>query len=156
MFKNFFQEFKNFAVKGNMIDLAIGIIIGAAFNKIVDVLVKKIITPPLGFLTTGIDLVDLEIVLAEPVLAADGTVTSPGVVVGYGYLIEALIDFLIVALTLFFVIRVINSLKEKAEDEKNSEVPTPKDIQLLSDIRDEMRRINGGAVGATNETPATD
>lgn len=147
MFKNFTQEFKNFAVKGNMIDLAIGIIIGAAFNKIVDVLVKKIITPPLGYLTAGIDMTELEIVLSKPVVAADGTVTTPGVVIGYGFLIEAMIDFLIVALTLFFVIRIINGLKEKAEDEKNPEVPTPKDIQLLSDIRDEMRKMNGGGTG---------
>jgi large conductance mechanosensitive channel len=154
MFKNSIREFKNFAVKGNMVDLAIGIIIGAAFNKIVDVLVKKIIAPPLGYLTSGIDLTELQLVLAEPVVAADGTVTSPGVVVGYGFLIEAMIDFLIVAITLFFVIRLINSLKEKAEDEKNEEVPTPKDIQLLSDIRDEMRKMNGGAAGKRAEASA--
>jgi len=153
MFKNFIQEFKNFAVKGNMIDLAIGIIIGAAFNKIVDVLVKKIIMPPLGYLTTGVDMTDLELVLSEPVTAADGTITSPGVVIGYGFLLEAMMDFLIVALTLFFVIRLINSLKDKAEDEQNLEVPTPKDIQLLSDIRDEMRRMNGGATAMPKEAP---
>ena len=138
----FINEFKKFAVKGNMIDLAIGIIIGAAFNKIVDVLVKQIITPPLGYLTAGVDMSDLAIVLKEPVKAADGTVTDPGVVIGYGLLLEAFIDFFIVALTLFFVVRLLNSLKEKAEDEKNPTVPTPKDIQLLSEIRDEMKRMN--------------
>lgn len=153
MFKNFVQEFKNFAVKGNMIDLAIGIVIGAAFNKIVDVMVKKIIMPPLGYLTAGVDMTELKLVLSEPVKAADGTITSPGVVIGYGFLLEAMMDFLIVALTLFFVIRLINSLKEKAEDEKNSEVPTPKDIQLLSDIRDEMRKMNGGTTTKQAETP---
>lgn len=153
MFNNFVQEFKNFAVKGNMIDLAIGIIIGAAFNKIVDVLVKNIIMPPLGYLTAGVDMTDLELVLSEPVKAADGTITSPGIVIGYGFLLEAMMDFMIVALTLFFVIRLINSLKEKAEDEQNSEVPTPKDIQLLSDIRDEMRKMNGGATAVTKEAP---
>lgn len=146
---NFLQEFKNFAVKGNMVDLAIGIIIGAAFNKIVDVIVKKIIMPPLGFLTAGVDMSDLELVLKAPETAADGTVIDSGVVIGYGALIEALTDFLIVALTLFFVIRLINALKEKAEDEKNNSVPTPKDIQLLSEIRDEMRKMNGGRVNAT-------
>jgi len=155
MFSNFVQEFKNFAVKGNMIDLAIGIIIGAAFNKIVDVLVKKIITPPLGYLTAGVDLTNLHFVLSPPVTAADGTVTSPGVVIGYGFLLEAMLDFFIVALTLFFVIRVINSLKEKAEDENDSEVPTPKDIQLLSDIRDEMRIMNGGAPTDQKSAPVS-
>lgn len=143
----FWQEFKNFAVKGNMVDLAVGIIIGAAFNKIVDVLVKQIIMPPLGYLTAGVDMSELAWVLSAPTTNEAGEVTDPGVVIGYGALIEATVDFLIVALTLFFVIRVVNSLKEKAEDEKNPEVPTPKDIQLLSDIRDEMRRMNGGAAG---------
>ena len=138
---NFLQEFKNFAVKGNMVDLAIGIVIGAAFNKIVDVLVKKIIMPPLGYLTAGVDMTDLELVLKEPVKAADGTVTDPGVVIGYGFFLEAMMDFLIVALTLFFVIKFINALKDKAENEKDPTVPTPKDIQLLSDIRDEMRKL---------------
>jgi len=141
---NFVQEFKKFAVKGNMVDLAVGIIIGAAFNKIVDALVKKIIMPPLGYLTAGIDIADMKIVLAEPTTAADGTILEPGVVIGYGAFLEAMLDFLIVALTLFFVIRFINSLKERAEDEGNKTVPTPKDIQLLSEIRDEMKRMNGG------------
>jgi large conductance mechanosensitive channel len=138
----FLEEFKNFAVKGNMVDLAIGIVIGAAFNKIVDVLVKKIIMPPLGYLTAGVDMAELELVLKDPVLAADGTVTDPGVVIGYGFFLEAMMDFLIVALTLFFVIKFVNALKEKAENEKDETVPTPKDIQLLSDIRAEMRKMN--------------
>ncbi len=138
----FLQEFKNFAVKGNMIDLAIGIVVGAAFNKIVDVLVKKIIMPPLGYLTAGVDMKELELVLKDPILAADGTVTDPGVVIGYGFFLEAMMDFLIVALTLFFVIKFINALKDKAENEKDETVPTPKEIQLLADIREEMRKMN--------------
>lgn len=149
--KSFFAEFKKFAVKGNMIDLAIGVVIGAAFNKIVDVLVKKIITPPLGYLTAGVDLADMNWVLKPPVVAADGSVTEPGVVIGYGAFLEAMMDFFIVALTLFIVIKAVNSLKEKAEDEGNKSVPTPKDIQLLSEIRDEMKRMNAGpAAGAVS------
>ena len=138
----FFQEFKKFAVKGNMIDLAIGIIIGAAFNKIVDVLVKQIISPPLGLLTAGVELGGLKWVIRAPEQAADGTVIDPGVVIGYGLFLEALMDFFIVALTLFVVIRFLNSLKERAEDEKNATVPTPRDIQLLAEIRDEMRAVS--------------
>ena len=139
----FIQEFKKFAVKGNMIDLAVGIIIGAAFNKIVDVLVKQIITPPLGFLTAGVDIADLKWILVAPEKAADGSVIDPGVVIGYGLFIQAMIDFLIIALTLFVIIRTVNALKDKAEDEGNKTVPTPKDIQLLSEIRDEMKALNG-------------
>ena len=150
--KNFFNEFKKFAVKGNMIDLAIGVVIGAAFNKIVDVLVKSIITPPLGYLTAGVNLVDMHWVLKAPVKAVDGTIIDPGVILGYGAFVEAMMDFLIVALTLFIVIKAVNTLKEQAEDEANQTVPTPKDIELLSEIRDEMRRMNGGA---EKEAPTT-
>lgn len=146
----FLAEFKKFAVKGNMIDLAIGVVIGAAFNKIVDVLVKQIITPPLGYLTTGIELADLAWVIRSPETNEAGEVVDPGVVIGYGLFLEALIDFLIVAFTLFLIIRLINSLRERAEDPKDKTVPTPKDIQLLTEIRDEMKRMNGPA----NQTPA--
>lgn len=136
----FFNEFKKFAIKGNMVDLAIGVIIGAAFNKIVDTLVKQIITPPLGYLTSGTDISDLQWVLRAPV-REDGEVIDPGVVIGYGLFLEALIDFFIIALTIFVVIKFINSLRNQAEDEENTEVPTPKDIQLLSDIKKEMKAL---------------
>ena len=138
----FFTEFKKFAVKGNMIDLAVGVVIGASFNKIVDVLVKQVITPPLGYLTTGIEMSNLAWVITEPVTGADGEIVDPGVVIGYGLFLETLIDFLIIALVLFLIIRGINVLREEAEEPKNQTVPTPKDIQLLTDIRDEMRRMN--------------
>ncbi len=150
----FFHEFKKFAVKGNMIDLAIGIIIGAAFNRIVDVLVKQIIMPPLGYLTAGVDLGDLKWVIADPNLAADGSVLSPGIIIGYGKFIEAMMDFGIVALTLFVVIRFINSLKDQSEDEGNEVVPTPKDIQLLSEIRDEMKKFNNDPPAAPQREAA--
>ncbi|WP_116126262.1 large-conductance mechanosensitive channel protein MscL [Lewinella sp. IMCC34183] len=147
----FLAEFKKFAVKGNMIDLAVGVVIGAAFNKIVDVLVKQIITPPLGYLTAGIELANLQWVIRAPTVGEDGEVIDPGVIIGYGLFLEAMIDFLIVAFTLFVIIRFINSLREKAEDPGNVTVPTPKDIQLLTDIRDEMRRMNA----PENRAPTT-
>ena len=145
----FFTEFKKFAVKGNMIDLAVGVVIGASFNKIVDVLVKQVITPPLGYLTTGIEMSELAWVIKEPKTGPDGEVIDPGVVIGYGLFMETLIDFFIIALVLFVIIRGINSLRERAEDPGNAEVPTPKDIQLLTDIRDEMRRMNEAPPAAT-------
>jgi large conductance mechanosensitive channel len=133
-----YQEFKEFAIRGNMVDLAIGIIIGAAFNKIVDALVKHVITPPLGYLTRGTAISDRKWVLREAVKDGD-KVIDPGVVIGYGIFVEAMIDFFIVALTVFVVVRLINALRNKAEDENNKEVVTPKNIQLLADIRDEMK-----------------
>ena len=150
----FLTEFKKFAVKGNMIDLAVGVVIGAAFNKIVDVLVKQVISPPLGFLTAGIEMHDLAWVLKAPETNAAGEVVDPGVVIGYGLFLEAMIDFLIIALTLFIVIRFINSLRDKAEDAGDKTVPTPKDIQLLTDIREEMRKMNGSAPDGPPADPA--
>ena len=136
------QEFKEFAVKGNMIDLAIGVIIGAAFNKVVDVLVKNVLTPPLGYLTSGTDISDFKFVISEAVLDAQGAVAEKEVAVEYGLLIEAFIDFFIVAMTIFIVVKGINILRRNAEDETNKSVPTPKDIQLLSEIRDQMQKTN--------------
>lgn len=138
----FIQEFKEFAVKGNMIDLAIGVVIGAAFNKIVDTLVKHVVTPPLGYLTSGTDISDLQLVIREPNLDAAGNIIDPGVIVKYGMFLEACIDFLIIAFTIFLVVKAINTLRRDAEDESNAKVPTPKDIELLADIRDQMKETN--------------
>lgn len=126
--KSFIKEFKDFAVKGNMIDMAVGIIIGTAFNAVVNTLVKKVVMPPLSLLTDDVNLSERKYILRE---AVDET---SEVAIGYGELIEVLIDFLIIALTIFVVIKFINRFKKKAEDPKNKEVETPKNIELLSNI----------------------
>ncbi len=136
------QDFKEFAVKGNMVDLAIGVIIGASFNKLVDTLVKNVITPPLGFLTSGVDIGDMQWVLRAPETNPAGEVVRQGVIIQYGLFLEACIDFFIVAFTIFIVVKGINALRNKAEDEKNTEIPTPKNIQLLAEIRDQMSKTN--------------
>lgn len=125
-----------------MVDLAIGVIIGAAFNKIVDTLVKNVLTPPLGYLTSGSDIADWELVLKPQETNAAGEVIQEGVIIKYGIFLEACFDFLIIAITIFLVLKGINSLRRDAEDEENTEVPTPKNIQLLSDIRSEMKKTN--------------
>jgi len=134
--KNFLQEFKSFAVKGNMIDMAIGIIIGTAFNNVVNVLVKKVVMPPLSLLTDGVQLANKNVILR------DATETSEAVVVGYGEMFEALVDFLIIALTIFVVVKFINRFKTKAEDPKNKTVETPKNIELLSNLERLMEEQN--------------
>jgi len=134
--KNFFKEFKNFAVKGNMVDMAIGIIIGASFNAVVNTLVKKIIMPPLSVLTGGVDFSDLKLVLQE------GTEYVPEVAIAYGELFNVLIDFLIVALTIFIVIKGMNRFRIQAEDVTNEKVETPKNIELLSKIEKLMQEQN--------------
>ncbi len=126
--KNFFNEFKNFAVKGNMVDMAIGIIMGTAFNAIVNALVKNVFMPPLGMLTGGASLADQKYILRE---AAEGI---EEVAIGYGVFLEALIDFLIIGLTVFVVIKAMNRFKKKADNPADKEVETPKDIELLSNI----------------------
>lgn len=124
----FFQEFKNFAIKGNMIDMAVGIIIGTAFNNVVSTIVKKIVMPPLSLLTDGVKFSDKKYILRE---ASD---TAEAVAIGYGELIEVLIDFFIIAFTIFLVIKFINRFKRKSENPQDKSVETPKDIQLLSNI----------------------
>ena len=134
--KNLFKEFKNFAVKGNMIDMAIGIIIGTAFNNVVNVLVKKIVMPPLSLLTDGVNLANKKMILR---VAMDG---SEEVTIGYGEFLEVMIDFAIVAFTIFIVLKFINRFKDKAEDPDNIEVKTPKQIELLSNLEKLMTEQN--------------
>lgn len=140
--KKFWDDFKAFAIKGNMIDLAIGVVIGAAFNKIIDALVKGLISPPLGYLTGGIDLGDKVWVVVNPTIDAAGkAIEGSGLVIKFGMVLENGIDFLIIALTIFIVLRLIKNLRDKAEDENDKSVPTPKDIQLLAEIRDGINSI---------------
>ena len=104
------KDFKDFAVKGNMIDMAVGIIIGASFNAIVNVLVKNIILPPLSLLSDGISFGEKKIVLRE------ASSTAAQVSIDYGLLIETVLDFLIVGFTIFIVVKFINKLKNQAND----------------------------------------
>ena len=137
-----FKEFKEFAVKGNMMDMAIGIIIGAAFNKVIDVLVKKVIMPPLSLMTDGLDFQDQKYVLREEVKNIEGILTTSEVAIEYGTLFETMLDFLIVGLTVFIVVKAMNRLRVKAHDTKDETVVTPKDIELLSNLKDLMEEQN--------------
>jgi len=128
MMRKFYKEFKDFALKGNMIDMAIGIIIGVAFNNVVNTLVKKVIMPPLSLLSSGVSLKNQRIVLRN------ATESAEEVAIGYGELIEVLIDFVIIALAIFMVVKLMNRVRRKADDPTNKEVETPKNIELLSNI----------------------
>ena len=137
------QEFKNFAVKGNMVDIAIGVIIGAAFQDVIDVIVKKIMLPPLSLLTDGVNFSNRKILLKDAYTKPDGTSVEE-VAIGYGDLITVMIDFLLIAIVVFIVVKLINSLRAKSEDEKNPTVETPKNIQLLarmSELLEEQNKI---------------
>ena len=124
------QEFKSFAIRGNVVDMAVGIIIGAAFGKIVSSLVADVITPPLGLVIGGIDFSGLAVTLSSG---------PPAVVLSYGKFLQSLFDFAIVAFAIFLLVKGINRLKRK-EAEAPSAPPTPsKEEQLLTEIRDLLK-----------------
>ncbi len=121
------KEFKEFAMRGNVVDMAVGIIIGAAFGKIVSSLVNDVIMPPIGMLMGGMDFSSLAVALGEGEGAAS---------INYGVFINTVLDFLIVAIAIFMVIKAMNTLKKK-EEEKPAEPPKPsKEEELLTEIRD--------------------
>ena len=127
------KEFKEFAVKGNVVDLAVGVLIGAAFGKIVTSLVTDIIMPPIGLLLGGIDFKDLKIHL-KPAVGK-----TPEVAINYGVFINTAIDFIIVAFVIFIVIKGINAMKRKEEIAEEAAAPAPeptKEELLLTEIRD--------------------
>ncbi|WP_313286557.1 large-conductance mechanosensitive channel protein MscL [Stutzerimonas kunmingensis] len=131
------NEFKAFAVRGNVVDMAVGIVIGAAFGKIVSSFVDGVIMPPLGLLIGGVDFSDLAIVLKDAVGEA------PAVVLRYGAFIQTVVDFVIIAFAIFMAIKAINHLKRK-EAEAPSVPPAPsKEELLLTEIRDLLKEQRG-------------
>lgn len=140
--KKVFEEFKKFAMRGNVVDMAVGIIIGGAFGKIVSSLVGDIIMPAVGVLVGGVNFSDLKIVLKQAVM--DGTtVVTPEVAINYGNFIQVIFDFLIIAFAVFMFMKGINALNRKKE-EKPAAPPAPAaDIQLLTEIRDLLKKQAG-------------
>jgi large conductance mechanosensitive channel len=132
-------EFKEFTVKGNVVDLAVGVIIGGAFGKITTSLVNDVIMPPIGLLLGGSDMAKKAIVLRPEVKDALGKVTEPGAVLKYGVFINAVFDFLLVAVVVFALIKLINYARRTAPA---APPPTPSEA-LLTEIRDLLRQRTG-------------
>mgnify|MGYP001315194344 FL=1 len=130
------KEFKEFAIKGNMIEMAVGIVIGASFNSVVDVLVKNVLLPPLSLLSDGVNFQEKKITLREK------SSHLSEVSIDYGLLINTLVDFLIVGFTIFIIVKFFNTLKRKSEDIGESSIETPKNIVLLTEIRDYLDKIS--------------
>ena len=150
--KNFINEFKKFAMRGNVIDLAVGMIIGSAFGKITTSLVNDVIMPAVSMLMGGVDFTQWKIVLKEAVMAADGvTVEVAEIAVKYGNLIAVIVDFIILAFAIFCMVKAINTMREKAEALKKKEEeavveeeapaePEPSaEEKLLMEIRDLLK-----------------
>ncbi len=132
-------EFKEFAMRGNVIDLAVGVVIGAAFGKIVTALVDNVIMPPIGLLIGGVDFSDLAITLKQASVDAAGEVV-PAVEIGYGTFLNALIQFIIVAFAIFMVVKAINRLNRKEEAAPEAPAEPSEDVLLLREIRDSLKR----------------
>ena len=135
-----FKEFKEFALRGNMIDLAIGVVIGAAFGKVVTSLVNDVIMPPIGLITGGVDFSDKAIHLHDATVDAEGKVVKHAVDLTYGKFINTLVDFLIVAIAIFIVIKLMNAAARKKPAPAGEPPPLTLDQQLLTDIRDSLKQ----------------
>ena len=140
---SFIQDFKAFALKGNVVDMAVGVIIGGAFGKIVTSVVNNIIMPPVGFLTGGVDFTDLKVTLKEAVVEGENVV-SEAVTLNYGQFIQDVVDFLIIAFCIFLMIKGIAKLTRKKEEEAAAEpAPDPEpsaEEKLLTEIRDLLKK----------------
>ena len=136
------KEFKEFAIKGNMFDMAIGIIIGTAFNKLVSSLVKDILMPPFGYVLGKADFNDMKYVIQSQITDDNGKMVKEVISVNFGTFLSLTLDFLLIAITIFFVIKLFNVLRKEAEDVNEKSVPTPKNIELLSEIRDLLKFQN--------------
>ncbi|WP_449446413.1 large-conductance mechanosensitive channel protein MscL [Thermomonas brevis] len=133
------SEFREFAMRGNVIDLAVGVVIGGAFGKIVTALVDKVIMPPIGLLVGGVDFSKLAITLKAASVDAAGKEIPP-VVLAYGEFINAVIQFVIVAFAIFMVVKAINRLHKKPEEAPAAPAAPPEDILLLREIRDALKK----------------
>lgn len=133
------KEFKEFAMRGNVLDLAIGVIIGAAFGKIVSAFVDKVIMPPIGILLGKVNFVDLKMVLQKAIMDGE-KVIEPEVAIGYGAFMQTIIDFVIIAFCIFIVIKIYQSAVRKEESAPPPPAPPTKEQVLLTEIRDLLQQ----------------
>lgn len=132
----FIAEFKEFALKGNVVDLAVGVIIGGAFGNIVTSLIENVIMPPVGLVMGGVDFSQLAVTLK----AAEGD--APAVLWKYGAFVQTVVDFIVLAFCIFAIVKVMNSWKRTAEEGPPEPEETPVDVQLLTEIRDLLKEKN--------------
>lgn len=137
---SFIKEFKTFAMKGNVVDMAVGIVIGGAFGKIVSSFVNDVLMPPLGMLLGGADFKSFKWILKEDVLSEAGEVIEKGATINYGMFIQTAIDFIIIAFAIFIMIKAMNSMKKKEEAAPAAPPAPTKEEVLLTEIRDILKQ----------------
>ena len=135
------KEFKEFAMRGNVLDMAVGIVIGGAFGKIVSSFVEDILMPPIGVLLGGVNFSDLKIVFKQAVMDGENVVT-PEVALRYGNFIQVIFDFLIITFAIFMLIKAVNKFNKKKEEAPAAPEAPPADVQLLTEIRDLLQKKN--------------
>ena len=138
---SFVKEFKEFAMRGNVLDMAVGIVIGGAFGKIVSSFVEDILMPPIGVLLGGVNFTDLKIVFKQAVMDGENVVT-PEVALRYGNFIQVIFDFLIIAFAIFMLLKAVNKFNKKKEEAPAAPEAPPADVQLLTEIRDLLQKKN--------------
>lgn len=146
-YKGYLKEFKEFAVKGNVLDLAVAVVIGGAFGKIVSSFVSDIIMPPIGLLLGGINLNDLKIVLKKAQTAAEPLLAKPEIALNIGKFLQNVFDFLVIAFTVFLMVKFITRLKNNlekvidiTEEEKAAEEKVSEELKILTEIRDILKK----------------
>ncbi|MDF9830190.1 large-conductance mechanosensitive channel protein MscL [Parabacteroides sp. PF5-6] len=136
---NMLKEFKDFAMRGNVVDMAVGIILGGAFGKIVSSLVADVIMPAIGLFVGGVNFTDLKVTLKQAIVEG-GQEVAPAVTINYGQFLQVTFDFIIIAFAIFLMVKGINALHKKKEEEKPAApAAPPADIQLLTEIRDLLK-----------------
>jgi len=136
----FIKEFKEFSTRGNVMQLAVGIIIGSAFGKIVSSLVADIVMPPIGYIVGGIKFTDLKLWLKDAVVDSTGKVTKEAITLNIGNFIQAVFDFLLIAVVIFLMVKIINSLNRKKPEEPAAPKGPSEEVLLLSEIRDLLKK----------------
>ena len=134
------KEFKAFAMRGNVVDMAVGIVIGGAFGKIIASFVSDVLMPPIGLLLGGVSFTDLKLTLQDAVLDADGIETVAAVSINYGSFIQTMVDFIIIAFAIFMVVKAMNSMKKKEEAAPAAPPAPTKEEVLLGEIRDLLKK----------------
>lgn len=136
----FINDFKQFVMRGNVVDMAVGIIMGGAFGKIVSSLVSDVIMPFVGLLLGGVNFMELKFTLSKAVIGTSGEVVKPAVTLNYGNFIQATVDFLIIAFAIFMMIKLIGKLQRKKEELPATPAAPSEEVQLLTQIRDLLKK----------------
>lgn len=138
----FIKEFKEFATRGNVVDLAVGIIIGSAFGKVVSSIVADVIMPPIGLIVGGVKFTDLKLGLKDAVVDSSGEVIKGAVTLNIGNFMQSIFDFLIIACAIFFIVKVMNKLNRKKAIEPPAPPKPSVEVELLTEIRDLLKKNN--------------